>query len=105
MCDKLSKYITGFRNCHGTQHSLLVMLKKWKKVLNKGENVCAIFMDLSKAFGSINHSGVHGSERSGCQILGKMQSNKMIKFLLIVYFHSTKYYQGIFLFINSVSNI
>ena len=25
MCDKLSKYITGFRQYHGTQHSLLVM--------------------------------------------------------------------------------
>ena len=45
----------GFRKCHGTQHSLLVMLKKWKKALDKGENVCTIFMDLSKAFDSINH--------------------------------------------------
>ena len=40
MCDKLSKYITGFRKCHGTQHSLLVMLEKWEKVLDKGESVC-----------------------------------------------------------------
>ena len=55
MCDKLSKYITGFRKCHGTQHSLLVMLEKWKKALDKGENVCTILMDLSKAFDSINH--------------------------------------------------
>ena len=28
MCDKLSKYITGFRKYHGTQHLLLVMSKK-----------------------------------------------------------------------------
>ena len=55
MCDKLSKYITGFRKCHGTQHSLLVMLEKWKKALDKGENVCTISMDLSKAFDCINH--------------------------------------------------
>ena len=55
MCDKLSKYITGFRNCHGTEHSLLVMLEKWKKALDIGENACTIFMDLSKAFDSINH--------------------------------------------------
>ena len=55
ICDKLSKYITDFRKCHGTQHSLLVMLEKWKKGLDKGENVCAIFMDLSKAFDTINH--------------------------------------------------
>ena len=48
MCDKLSK-------CHGMQHLLLVMLEKWKKALDKGENVCTIFMDLSKVFGTINH--------------------------------------------------
>ena len=34
---------------------LLIMLEKWKKALDKGENVCTIFMDLSKAFDSINH--------------------------------------------------
>ena len=50
MCDKLSKYITGFRKCHGTQNSLLVMLEKWKRALDKGENVCTIFMDFLKAF-------------------------------------------------------
>ena len=32
MCDKLSKYITGFRKCHGTQHSLLVMLETGKRL-------------------------------------------------------------------------
>ena len=55
MCDKLSKYVTGFRKCHGTQHSLLAMLEKWKKTYDKGENDCTIFMNLSKAFDSINH--------------------------------------------------
>ena len=28
---KLSKYITGFRKLHGTQHSVVTMLEKWKK--------------------------------------------------------------------------
>ena len=46
----------GFRKCHGTQHSLLVMLEKLKKVLDKVENVCTIFMDLLKAFDSVNHN-------------------------------------------------
>ena len=50
MCNKLSKYITGFRKCQGMQHSLLVMLKKLKKVLDKGKNVCIVFMNLPKAF-------------------------------------------------------
>ena len=30
MQDKLSKDITGFRKSHGTQHSLMTMLEKWK---------------------------------------------------------------------------
>ena len=45
----------GFRKSHGTQHSLTVMLEKWEKALDKGENMSAKFMDLSKAFDTINH--------------------------------------------------
>ena len=37
MQNKLSKYITGFRKSHGAQHSLMIMLEKWKTVLDKGE--------------------------------------------------------------------
>ena len=45
-----SKYITGFQKYYGTQHSLITVLDKWENVLNKGEYVCMIFMDLWKAF-------------------------------------------------------
>ena len=31
------------------------MLEKWKRVLDKGEYVSALFLDLSKAFDTINH--------------------------------------------------
>ena len=31
------------------------MLEKWKRALDKGENVCNIFMDFWKTFDSINH--------------------------------------------------
>lgn len=41
----------------------------------------------------------------GCEIFGKKHSNKMIKFLLIEYFHGTSSYESIFLFLNSVSNM
>ena len=54
MENKILKCVTGFRKSHGTQHSLIVMLEKWKKVLGKEENMSAIFMDLSKAFDTIN---------------------------------------------------
>ena len=55
MENKISKCVTAFRKSHGTQHSLIVMLEKWKKALDKEENMSAIFMDLSKAFDTINH--------------------------------------------------
>ena len=54
MQNKLSKYVTGFRKSHGTQHSLMIMLEKWKNVLDKGEYVCVLFMGLSKVFETIN---------------------------------------------------
>ena len=31
------------------------MLKEWAGALDKGENVCRLFMCLSKAFDTINH--------------------------------------------------
>ena len=51
----LSDYITGFRKSHATQHCLVKMLENWKSALDKSEFVCALFMDLSKAFDTINH--------------------------------------------------
>ena len=54
MCDKLSKYITGFRNSHGTQHTLLVMFEKWKKPLDEKRQF-TILEDLLKAFDTTNH--------------------------------------------------
>ena len=47
--------MTGFRKPHGTQHLLVTILEKWKKAVDKGECVSALFMDLSKAFDTINH--------------------------------------------------
>ena len=52
---KLAHSIIGFRKSHGTQNSLAVMLEKWKRGLEKGEYVSALFMYLSKAFDTINH--------------------------------------------------
>ena len=55
MEDKFAKCLTGFRKSHRTQHSLLTMLEKWKRGINNGLYVSALFMDLSKAFDTINH--------------------------------------------------
>ena len=44
MEDKFAKCLTGFRKSHGTQHSLLPMLEKWKKGIDNGSYVSALFM-------------------------------------------------------------
>ena len=55
MESRFSHLLCGFRKNRNTQHSLLKMLEKWKLVLDKGCNIGAIFMDLSKAFDTHNH--------------------------------------------------
>ena len=55
MKDKLSNLLIGFRKNHNTQHCLTSLLEKWKKTLDKGGYIFAIFMDLSKAFDTLNH--------------------------------------------------
>ena len=55
MKDKLSNIITGFRKGHSAQHSLLIMIEKWKRALDENIKVGTIFKDLSKAFDTLNH--------------------------------------------------
>ena len=54
--DKLTKCLTRFRKSHGTQHSLLTILERWKKGIYNGAYASALFMVLSKAFDTINHN-------------------------------------------------
>ena len=51
----LSKVLTGFCKNHNTQHFLLKMLENFKEVLDKGNLIKTIFVDLSKAFDILNH--------------------------------------------------
>ena len=44
-----------FQKISRTQNLLVTMLEKWKKAVDKGEQVSVLFMDLSKAFDTINH--------------------------------------------------
>ena len=37
------------------QHLLVTMLEKWKKAVDNGECVSALFLDLLKTFDTINH--------------------------------------------------
>ena len=56
MQSKFSKHLTGFRKNHSTQNALLVMIEKWKTILNKKLKVGALIMDLPKAFDILDHS-------------------------------------------------
>ena len=44
---KLSKFITGFRKAHRTQHSLTTMVEKWKSVLDK-RDMFAVYLWISQ---------------------------------------------------------
>ena len=50
-----SKYQCGFRKGYSAQHCLLVMIEKWKKVVDSGGAFGALLTDLSKAFDCIPH--------------------------------------------------
>ena len=51
----LSNLLNGFPKDQKKQHCLLRMLEKWEEALHKGNFVDAIFLDLSKAFDTLNH--------------------------------------------------
>ena len=55
MKDKLSNTLNGLRKAHSAQHSLLIMIKKWKGALDEDMKVGAIFIDLSKVFDTLSH--------------------------------------------------
>ena len=82
MKDKLSKQLTGFRKKHSTQQCLSCMLEIWKKVLDKGGYICAIFMVLSKAFDTLNHDlliaklGAYGFETDALRHMKSYLTNR-----------------------------
>ena len=47
--------MAGFRKSPGTQHLLVTMLGKWKEAVDKGACVSTSFLNLSKAFDTIDH--------------------------------------------------
>ena len=51
----LSKYVGGYRKKFCTEYTLVLMIEKWKATLDKGGFAGGVLMDLSKAFGTINH--------------------------------------------------
>ena len=56
MKNQFSPYLCGFRKNHNAQYSLLKVIENWKKQSGNDEKVGLIFMNLSKAFDTINHT-------------------------------------------------
>ena len=46
----------GFRSGHSTDHAILCILDKIQSAVESGVFSCGIFLDLSKAFDTVNHS-------------------------------------------------
>ena len=51
----LYKYQFGFRRQHSTNHSVITLVEKNTNALDKGKVVVGCFLDLKKAFDSVNH--------------------------------------------------
>ena len=45
----------GFRKKHSTGHSLIEITEHIKETIDKGKFGCGIFIDLKKAFDTVNH--------------------------------------------------
>ena len=45
----------GFRKNHSTNHALIEITENIRKALDKGRVACGVFVDLQKAFDTVNH--------------------------------------------------
>ena len=46
----------GFRKQHPTSHAIITLVEKVSKALDKGKIVVGVFLDLKKAFDTVNHT-------------------------------------------------
>ena len=73
--DIFSPILSGFRKKHSCETVLIRMLENVKKTLDDGKIVCAILMDLSKAFDSIPHKlliakfRAYGMSEAACRLM------------------------------------
>ena len=51
----LYEFQFGFRQGHSTEHALVEIIDKIKQAIDNNELTCGLFLDLSKAFDTVNH--------------------------------------------------
>ena len=54
--DALYSLQFGFREKHSTNHALISMTETIQSTLDNGKYGCGVFIDLRKAFDTVNHS-------------------------------------------------
>lgn len=52
----LSENQFGFRSNHSTVHALIMIVDKIQQAIEEGKYSCGVFLDLSKAFDTVNHT-------------------------------------------------
>ena len=78
----LSRHQMGYRKGYGSQHSLIAMLEKWKKNLDKGGECGALFADLSKVSDCLQHYlllaklNAYGFYYKSLQLISSFLSNR-----------------------------
>jgi len=78
----LSTSQCGFRKGYSTQHSLIVLIEKWRKSLDKGEECGALLTDLSKAFDCLPHDlliaklNAYGFDHKSLSLIASYLSNR-----------------------------
>ena len=45
----------GFRNLYSTNHALIIITEKIRKATDNGKITCGVFLDLQKAFDTVDH--------------------------------------------------
>ena len=78
----LSKYQCGFRRGYNAQNCLMTLTEKWKKSVDNGGALGALFTDLSIAFDYLSHELViakldaYGFDKSALKLVNSYLSNR-----------------------------
>ena len=84
------KYQYGFRRSHSTNHALIEITEKVRKALDSGKFACGIFVDLQKAFDTVNHKILLKNPATSGNKLTSIRITPcyLITMLYILHFHS-----------------
>ena len=78
----LSPFMCGYRKGYNPQHVLITLIEKWKKSLDDKEYSGVVFMDLSKAFETINHDlliaklDAYGFDKAALKLMKSYLTNR-----------------------------